>query len=130
MKCQWLPFLLLFTIFGCNPRVTTSVTKISNDSYASKPTNCEIQILTQIPADKKYVEIAILNATTDTDSVTKKDFNLVLPSLKAKACELGANAILIRNVDQGGQWINPGHGSEGKTPTKVFCVAILVSDLK
>ncbi len=83
-----------------------------------------------MPTDKKYEEIAILNSTTDTDSTTRKDFNLMLPFLKAKACEIGANAIVIKNIDQGGQWAEPGGKSSAQIPTKAFCVAILISNPK
>jgi hypothetical protein len=107
-----------------------TITKLSSTTYASKTSDCEILILTQMPTDKKFEEIAILNATTDTDSVTKKDFNLMLPSLKAKACELGANAIVIKNMDQGGQWVDPGGKSAAQSPTKAFCIAILISNPK
>lgn len=130
MKRLTSTLFLLSICVGCNPRVTTSVARISNETLPPKPADCDVQILTQIPTEKTYKEIAILNATTDTDSVTKKDFNLMLPSLKRKACELGANAIVIKNVDQGGQWANPGGTSAAQTPTKVFCVAILIANPK
>jgi hypothetical protein len=122
--------LLLVICLGCNPRITTGVTRISGETFVLKPGDSEIQILTQVPTDRKYEEIAILNATTDTDSVTRKAFNLMLPSLKAKACGLGANGIVIKNVDQGGQWAEPGGKSAAQTPTKAFCVAILITKLK
>ena len=115
--------LFLFSL-GCStiPRVTTNVTKMSNSIYQSKPSNCEIQILTQMPTDSKYIELAILNAITDTGSFTHKDLNSILPSLKEKACELGADAIVIKNVEQGGAPMGDQYNS--RTPSKVFCVAI------
>lgn len=121
---------LFILSLGCStiPMVTTTVTRVSNSMYEPKPSTCEIKILTQMPADSKYEELAILNAITDTGTFTHKDLNVMLPSLKAKACELGADAIVIKNVDQGGAPMHNKYNSQ--TPSKVFCVAIkLVSKI-
>lgn len=113
-------FLLLF-FFGCNPRINTSVTRISNNNYSPKDANCDIKVLSQMPMDRKYEELALLSSVTDDDSFTKKDLDSIIPGLKAKACSLGADAIVIKNIDQGG---TPKMEIGGQTPTKVFCVAI------
>lgn len=80
------------------------------------------QVLTQSPTDRKFEELAIINAATDTGSFSKKNLSFVLPTLKERACEVGADAIVIRNVEQGGTPTMDKYGSQ--TPTKVFCVAI------
>jgi len=123
MKLQMILPLSLIISLGCATRVNTSVTRIGSTAYPSKDANCEILVFTQMPIDRKFEEIAILNAVTDQDSFTKKDLDSILPTLKTKACELGANALVIKSVDQGGQ-LKMTPGDPGQTPTKVFCVAI------
>ena len=109
---------------GCTviPTVNTTITRISATAYQSKAQDCDIQILTQMPTDRKYEELAILNSVTDQGTFTHKDLNSMLPFIKAKACELGADAIVIKNIEQGGTPRMDDFNTQ--TPTKAFCVAI------
>ena len=93
----FLPLALLSTL-GCAP-VTTS-TSVSSHTYPAKGENCDIAILTQAPTDRKFEELAILHTLAD-DSTNGRDLNAMLPSMKAKACALGADAIIIKGVDPG-----------------------------
>lgn len=115
--------ILLFSA-GCTtlPKVHTEVTKVTGHAYQSRSKDCEIQILTQTPVDRRYEELAILSSVTDGGSFTHKDLNSMLPSIKAKACELGADAIVIKNVEQGGTPVGDQYGHQ--MPTRVYCVAI------
>ena len=115
---------LLALLAGCTvaPHITTDVTRIAPVAAPARPSGCDIQVFTQAPTDRKFEELAILNAATDTGSFTKKDLASVLPTLKEKACAVGADAIILRNVEQGGTPVGDPYGHQ--TPTKVFCVAI------
>ena len=115
---------LLALLVGCTvaPHITTDVTRIAPVAAPARPSGCDIQVFTQAPTDRKFEELAILNAATDTGSFTKKDLASVLPTLKEKACAVGADAIILRNVEQGGTPVGDPYGHQ--TPTKVFCVAI------
>ena len=115
---------LLALLAGCTvaPHITTDVTRIAPVAAPARPAGCDIQVFTQSPTDRKFEELAILNAATDTGSFTKKDLASVLPTLKEKACAVGADAIILRNVEQGGTPVGDPYGHQ--TPTKVFCVAI------
>ncbi len=115
---------LLALLAGCTvaPHITTDVTRIAPVAAPARPSGCDIQVFTQAPTDRKFEELAILNAATDTGSFTKKDLASVLPTLKEKACAVGADAIILRNVEQGGIPVGDAYGHQ--TPTKVFCVAI------
>jgi len=108
--------LLLMT--GCVP-ISTTTTLLSQKTYPSKPKDCDIQVLTQAPADRKFEELAILN-TLAIEPIYGKDLNAMLPSLKEAACQLGADALLIRSVAAG----SPSERSSGK----VFSVAIKFID--
>ena len=124
MKVLHASACLSILALGCTPipTVITHVTKVSSAVYQSKSPDCEIQILTQMPMDRKYEELAILNSITDTGTFTHKDLDSMLPSMKAKACELGADAIVIKNIEQGGAPMMDKYNSQ--TPTKAFYVAI------
>jgi hypothetical protein len=115
---------LLALMAGCTvaPHITTDVTRIAPSVQPAKPAGCDIQILTQSPTDRKFQELAIISAVTDTGTFTTKNLSAILPSLKEKACEVGADAIVIRNVEQGGTPTMDQYGS--RTPTRVYCVAI------
>ena len=112
---QFLPLLLLLAI-ACVPPITTTITRTSDTLYASKPTDCNIQILTQIPPNSRFVEIAILN-TFAMEQAYGKDLNAMLPSIRETACQLGADAVLIKNVEPGSPYGVHGTG-------KVYSVAI------
>jgi len=90
-------FLGLLVTVGCIPPAT-SVTPLSQKAYQAKPGDCEIQILTQPPTNRKYEELAILNTIAGADG---QDLNSMLPSIKETACRLGADAVVIKNVDPG-----------------------------
>jgi hypothetical protein len=108
-----IPVLLLFTV-ACVP-IKTSVTRTSDKTFDSKPTGCNIQILSQAPSDRKFEEIGILN-TLAVEAFYGKDLDSMLPSIKEAACRLGADAVLIKNVEPGSVY------SEGAG--KVYSVAI------
>jgi len=98
MKTRVFVPIALLLFLACAP-VTTTVTLLGQKQYPSRPTDCEIQILTQAPTNRKYEELAILN--TVTYGAQQKDLNAMLPSIKATACGLGADAILIKNLEVG-----------------------------
>ena len=118
----WLSLTLVFAI-ACTPPKTTT-TLLSKNSFPSKPDGCEIQILTEAPKNRKYEEIAILNTVAYGQlhpplaslymNTNDKDLNAMLPSIKAAACRLGADAILIKTVEAG---LQTDHESYGKAYT-------------
>jgi hypothetical protein len=89
------PILVLFTI-ACAP--ATTITRVSKASFPSKPNDCDIQVLTQVPTGRNFEEIAILS-TTQRIVFSGNDLNGLLPSIKQTACSLGADAILIKTVN-------------------------------
>jgi hypothetical protein len=112
-----IPVLLLFGI-ACVP-IKTSVTRTSNKTFNPKPTDCDIQVLSQPPTNRKFEEIAILS-TLAVEWVYGKDLDSMLPSIKEAACRLGADAVLIKNVEPGSPY-DKGAG-------KAYSVAIKYID--
>jgi hypothetical protein len=97
MKYLSAGLLGLILAVGCVPPKTT-VTPLSSKTNPPRPQDCDIQILTQPPSNRKYEEIAILNTVTGDGG---RDLNAMLPSIKVVACGLGADAVLIKNVEPG-----------------------------
>ena len=83
-----LGFTLILT--GCN-QAWLEVTPISQKPISAKNPDCEIVVLSQMPTDKKYEELCIINASSG------KPLNKMLPEIKAKACAMGADAIVIKS---------------------------------
>ena len=111
---------------GCAPRVHFDVTPLGGRKYESRPSGSEVLIFTEIPKDRKCVELALLAVSTDMDSFTKKDFGSLLPKVKNKVCELGGDAVVVKSVDLGG--IDVGDKYASKTPTRALCLVIKFVD--
>jgi hypothetical protein len=69
-----------------------SVTQLAPYVNAAKDPNCTIPILSAMPMGS-YTQVAIVEAWADVKD-TKED---VLPGLRRKACETGADALVILN---------------------------------
>ena len=93
MKYLTTAFLFLT---GC---ATTNVTKLK--TYKPKPENCKIRIFSQKP-ERKFEEIALLNARGGQSIFEGKTVNSLLPDLKKKACLAGGDAIIIKSSKDGG----------------------------
>ena len=91
---QYLILVLFLT--GC---ASTSMSKLKH--YPSKASNCQIEVLTQKP-DKKFEEIALLNARSGQSIFESKTVHSLLPKLKKSACQAGGDAIIITNSKEGG----------------------------
>ena len=91
---KFIPTILVLpaciVLLGC-ASVFTTVTPLSTTRYPERPKDCDIKVLTQMPTDNKYEEIAMINAEGNVA------IDGMLPELKAKACGLGADAIVIKN---------------------------------
>ena len=125
--------LILSLLIACHPVVTTEVTSLNKNSNPPKAENCPIEVLTTPPTERKYQEIAILNSASRGSSSTNpaayvplvgflfrptdqsaSALNTMLPKMKAEACKLGADAIIVKNVESGGS----------NSPSKSYAVAI------
>ena len=97
----------VLALTGC-AYVHTEVVPLSSKSYDVKSKDCTILVLTQMPTDRKYEELSILNvaATVSLDGM--------LPSIKEKACAVGADAVVIKSSTLPTQ----------KQPAQAYVVAI------
>jgi hypothetical protein len=69
------------------------VTQIGPYTHAAKGPDCEMPVLEE-PPTASYRQVAIVEAWADIHD----DASQVLPALKRKACETGADALLIVNA--------------------------------
>jgi hypothetical protein len=125
--------LILSLLIACHPVVTIEVTFLNKSSNPPKAESCPIEVLTSPPTERKYQEIAILNSASSGSSSTNpagyvplvgflfrssdqsaSALNNMLPKMKAEACKLGADAIIIKNVESG----------DSDSPGKSYAVAI------
>lgn len=84
---------------GC---ASVSATKIGSRSFGPKMPSCEIQVFTTIPTDKKFEEACLINARGGQSIFEDKDASSLIAKMKIKACECGADAIIIRESKDGG----------------------------
>jgi len=93
MKLANLCILALFLTAACAP--ITTITPINSNTYEAKPDDCSIQVMTLMPAQRTFEELAILNSrqTEGEGGVAE-----LIQGLKITACHLGADAILIKQT--------------------------------
>jgi hypothetical protein len=88
-------FLGLFILSGCASQRTpmeVSVTQLAPYVNAAKDPGCTIPVLNTMPMGS-YTQVAIVEAWADL----KDTENVVFPALRRKACETGADALVILN---------------------------------
>jgi len=126
-----LAVILAVVLTGCippsirqqtTPEVRLDVVLLTKNPITPKPMASEVALLSQRPSDRPYEALAMVAASTDTGTFTHKDFNSMLPSIKAKACELGADAIVVQSLELGDA--PSGSQYNSRTPSKAFCVLI------
>lgn len=91
--------LLPVLLVGC---AHTNVTYLKDYGYKPKVQNCRIEVMTVPPANKKFDEFAIISVEGGQTIFEDSDLQAMLPDLKQAGCELGADAILLKAVNEGG----------------------------
>lgn len=92
--------LLVLSLLAFSSCASTEVMRLGAEQPA-KPKDCPIQVLTQAPK-KKFQEVCMLNARGGQSIFESKSVEGLIPDLKEKACECGADAIIIKNAKEGG----------------------------
>jgi hypothetical protein len=86
---------LTLAVMGCGSQqdqLTVQVTQLAPYEHAAKPPDCHMPVLDTMPLTK-YEQVAIVEAWADL----KDQPNEVLPALQRKACETGADALVVIN---------------------------------
>ncbi len=121
MSAGWLPkvtvavlIATVFIVYGCAvsvPPPEATLSPIGTYMHVAKPPDCAMPVLRDSPS-RKYQQVAIVDAWGDK---TAKDSDL-LSLVKRKACEAGADAVVItedRTQNQGD--LLPGYGPGADT---------------
>jgi hypothetical protein len=109
IKHQYAPFGItcLLLLSSC---ASTSVQMLGDQKYSAKNADCDIDVYTsEAKVEKKYKEIAMVTYKTKQDAFSDKGAGKIIPELKEAACEIGADGIVVRSVQQG-SWGSPGNG--------------------
>ncbi|HEX4210701.1 MAG TPA: hypothetical protein VHY56_09925 [Candidatus Binataceae bacterium] len=80
---------------GCSTQktpLTVEVTQLAPYEHAAKPPDCKMPVLETMPLTN-YEQVAIVEAWADL----KDQSDEVLPALQRKACETGADALVVIN---------------------------------
>ena len=116
----FLHFALLMTVVGLSACAKTTTTV--------KPTTTadvgqEVQVFYSAPADREYTELGLV--TTQTGQLIWHDRSAdgMITTLKAEAAKLGADAIIVRSVNEG-TWGLKGGGNTGFERGNAQAVAI------
>jgi hypothetical protein len=86
---------LTLAVAGCSSQKdppTVEVTQLAPYEHAAKPPDCSMPILETMPLTN-YEQVAIVEAWADLKSQPDQ----VLPELQRKACETGADALVVVN---------------------------------
>ena len=90
---------------GC---ASTNIVKLSDKSYPAKPKDCAIKVFTQVSSSLKYEELALLSARSGGNIFSSDSVEAIIPDLKQQACQMGADAIILRDAKEGGMnWAGP-----------------------
>ncbi len=104
MKSHVSLILISFVVFiaGCAGITYPEVSRLSPTSYAPLPGYTSIQLSTR-DIDQKYDEIAIINIR----SASWTNIDKLNETLRQRARELGANAVVRIQYGHEGMWGNP-----------------------
>lgn len=83
---------------GC---ATSRATYVASKRYPSRGKTCDLQIM-NLPPKKDYIELARIDARGGATLFEGSDLKSMLPEMKEKACRLGAHALIITQVSEGG----------------------------
>ncbi len=85
-------------VISLPPQVT--VATIQPSGNPARPPDCDMPVLRSLPLNRKYQQVAIIEGLGNVFAHEKD----VMPSVKKKACEVGADAIVIKESrDQTGE---------------------------
>jgi hypothetical protein len=115
-KRTLLAVLAILCVAGC---ARTSSTLL-NDSYPPRSAEHPIQVLSQLPTDREYVEVALVDAKGGQHTFADRSTSRIVEQLKVEARRMGADAIVIRSTERG----NYNWGQGGWDRSKADAIAI------
>ena len=111
--------LLLTMAFGIASCVKTTTTPINAENTQASA----IQGFYSPPTDREYTELGLVTTQTGQTIVHDRSAAGMIEKLKAEAVKLGADAIIVRSVNEG-TWGLKGGGNTGFERGNAQAVAI------
>ena len=85
-------------------------TKLTKNTYPERPKGCQIEVLVDSP-EREHENVGLVTGTSGQHALSSKDLDSMLPSMKNEACALGAHALILKDVEEGGvAWIQATQG--------------------
>ncbi|MEZ9130994.1 hypothetical protein AB4347_15475 [Vibrio breoganii] len=111
-KAMFASLLLTLVFTGC------AKTTVVTSDQASK-----VQVLYTVPSQQQYEELGLVSTQTGQTIFHDRSNEGMLIKLQEKAYKMGADAIIVRSVDES-TWGFVGDNSTGYTKGKATAVAI------
>ena len=93
---------LALTLGAC---AGASVTRLTDKTYPAKSENCKIKVFAADPKEP-FEQVGLITAKGGQTIFEGSDMDTMLPLMKKEACKLGADALVIKNVAEGGMtWV-------------------------
>ena len=109
-------FTMLLIIISCAKTTTTTVNAESSVADA-------IQVFYSPPTDRGYTELGLVTTQTGQTMLHDRSAAGMIKKLKAEAVKMGADAIIVRSVNEG-TWGLKGGGNAGFDRGNAQAVAI------
>ena len=107
---------IVLWIISC---VKTTTTPINNENSQANA----VQVFYSPPTDREYTELGLVTTQTGQTIVHDRSAAGMIEKLKAEAVKLGADAIIVRSVNEG-TWGLKGGGNTGFERGNAQAVAI------
>ena len=111
--------LLLAMVLGIVSCVKTTTTPINAENTLTSA----VQVFYSPPTDREYTELGLVTTQTGQTIVHDRSAAGMIEKLKAEAVKLGADAIIVRSVNEG-TWGLKGGGNTGFERGNAQAVAI------
>ena len=116
---QAMLLVLLAMALGIISCAKTTTTAINAESAAAN----SIQVFYSPPTDREYTELGLITTQTGQTIVHDRSAAGMIEKLKAEAVKMGADAIIVRSVNEG-TWGLKGGGNTGFERGNAQAVAI------
>jgi hypothetical protein len=96
---QFLGFMSVVVVLSAC--ASTGVMRLSQEVFPAKPIGCTIEVFNTTPK-VSFIEIARVSARSGQTIFEGKGLDSMLPDMKKAACKLGADGLILNNVQEGG----------------------------
>ena len=97
MKTSGIAFVFVSVLAaGC---ASTSVVQ-TGTAFPARAENCSLRVVNTFPAPDTYTEIGVIHGKSGGSAFHGQKLQDILPDMKAAACELGADALVLKSSSE------------------------------